>query len=158
MSELAEDLAVNALANACARCGTAMNAGSLFCASCGAVASVSPAPTPAAGDELLERLRMATRAELEVVRQIGRGGMARVYLARQLRLQREIAVKVISPDLLSQADMVQRFRREANTIASPAANPLRIPVNIAGSWPGRCQMFGCPRRPPQPSASAPRPR
>jgi serine/threonine protein kinase len=113
----AEETTVSPTAMACARCGTVMDADALFCASCGAVGSRSPEAVVAPGDELLERLRAATRGELEIIRQIGSGGMARVYLARQLRLQREIAVKVISPELLSQPEMIQRFHREANTIA-----------------------------------------
>src|SRR5690349_10766492 len=118
MHQLLGDPAVNQTAMECARCGAATDSGALFCANCGAVAALSPEVVPAPGDGLLERLRAATRGDLEIARLIGQGGMARVYLARQVRLEREIAVKVVSPDLLTQTEMIQRFRREANTVAS----------------------------------------
>lgn len=51
-------------------------------------------------------------------RTIGRGGMGRVFLARDLRLNRRIALKVIHPELVSSADAVQRFLSEARATAA----------------------------------------
>jgi serine/threonine-protein kinase len=52
----------------------------------------------------------------EVVRELGRGGMGVVYLARDPLLERDVAVKVIPPAVLD-AQSNERFRREARTIA-----------------------------------------
>src|SRR5215510_2655023 len=49
----------------------------------------------------------------EIISLLGRGGMATVYRARQVNIKREVAIKVIKPDLAETADFVRRFEREA---------------------------------------------
>lgn len=53
-----------------------------------------------------------------VLQRLGRGGMADVYLTRQLSLQRPIALKVLRPDLAKDATYVERFLREARAAAA----------------------------------------
>ena len=53
----------------------------------------------------------------EIVAPIGAGGMGEVYRARDTRLDRAVAIKVISPGLASSPDARQRFEREARTIS-----------------------------------------
>ena len=48
-----------------------------------------------------------------IVRQIGEGGMGVVYLARQVSLDRNVAVKVLAPELAKDASFIARFTREA---------------------------------------------
>jgi serine/threonine-protein kinase len=48
---------------------------------------------------------------------LGRGGMGSVYRARDMRLDRLVALKVVRPDMLSDTEARQRFRREAQLIA-----------------------------------------
>ncbi len=48
-----------------------------------------------------------------IVEELGQGGMATVYRAEHLRLPRPFAIKVLHPELTSQAEMVARFEREA---------------------------------------------
>jgi alpha-tubulin suppressor-like RCC1 family protein len=55
--------------------------------------------------------------DYEIVREIGRGGTAVVYLARDRALQRDAAIKVILPQFTSDAEAVARFAREARTVA-----------------------------------------
>ncbi|TLY52783.1 MAG: hypothetical protein E6K53_03130 [Gammaproteobacteria bacterium] len=52
-----------------------------------------------------------------ILRQLGRGGMATVYLAMQESVQREIALKVMSTSLLTDPDFSERFQREARIAA-----------------------------------------
>ncbi len=52
-----------------------------------------------------------------VVREVGRGGIASVYLAQQESLDRNVALKVMSPALVDQESFVDRFRREGRIIA-----------------------------------------
>ncbi len=53
----------------------------------------------------------------KILRQLGRGGMATVYLAMQESVQREVALKVMSPTLLADPDFAERFLREARIAA-----------------------------------------
>ncbi|HUP85385.1 MAG TPA: Stk1 family PASTA domain-containing Ser/Thr kinase [Acidimicrobiales bacterium] len=54
----------------------------------------------------------------EIARHIARGGMAEVYLARDLMLDRPVALKVLFPELSTDRNFVERFRREAQAAAN----------------------------------------
>jgi len=56
--------------------------------------------------------------QYQVVSLLGKGGMAAVYRARQISIERDVAIKVISPELAATENFVRRFQREAQTIAS----------------------------------------
>jgi eukaryotic-like serine/threonine-protein kinase len=62
----------------------------------------------------------------QVSRELGRGGMGVVYLARDSRLDRDVAIKALPPELASDPARLERFEREAKTLAS-----LNHP-NVAG--------------------------
>ena len=54
----------------------------------------------------------------EVISLIGAGGMGEVYQARDTRLDRNVAVKVLAPELAGDAEFRSRFNREAKAISS----------------------------------------
>ena len=54
----------------------------------------------------------------EVLRLLGEGAMGSVYLARQIAMDREVAIKMIHPALLSQSRAVGRFMQEARAVSS----------------------------------------
>ena len=54
----------------------------------------------------------------EILSKIGEGGMGEVYRARDTRLDRTVAVKVLPPHLSNQPELRERFEREARTISS----------------------------------------
>jgi TolB-like protein/Flp pilus assembly protein TadD/predicted Ser/Thr protein kinase len=54
----------------------------------------------------------------EILREIGRGGMGVVYVARDPKLDREVAIKVLPDELANDPDRLARFEREARTLAS----------------------------------------
>jgi serine/threonine-protein kinase len=62
---------------------------------------------------------------------LGRGGMATVYAARHVELNRPVAVKLLSPELAADPDFVERFRREGRLQAS-LEHPHIVPVHEAG--------------------------
>src|SRR5262245_39523488 len=55
--------------------------------------------------------------EFELIRRIGSGGMGMVYLARQASLGREVALKLVHPELMFFPGARERFRREVDVIA-----------------------------------------
>lgn len=69
-------------------------------------------------------------------RLIGRGGMAAVWLARDERLGRDVAVKVLSDTLAGDEDYLERFRREARVAAS-LGHPNLVDVYDFGAAGGR---------------------
>jgi serine/threonine-protein kinase len=75
----------------------------------------------------LALLRAVTLGEYEIHGELGRGGMAAVYLAHEIALDRKVAIKVITSNLGNADDLVERFRREARTAAS-LSHPNIIPI------------------------------
>jgi serine/threonine protein kinase len=67
----------------------------------------------------------------EILAVLGQGGMGVVYKARQLSLDRVVAVKVIRPESLAHDDAVRRFRREAQS-AAKLSHPHIVTVYDAG--------------------------
>ena len=72
----------------------------------------------AAADERLERLKRELAPELEVIRRIGEGSVAQVYLAREAALKRMVAIKVLREDVAVDTTSRLRFEREAQAAAS----------------------------------------
>ncbi len=66
---------------------------------------------------------------------LGEGGMARVYRARDLRLNREVAVKILHDDLTRDPGFLSRFEREAQMVAG-LAHPNIVPVYDVGDEDG----------------------
>src|SRR5207247_2067986 len=75
----------------------------------------------------LDAVRQATLGEYEILGELGRGGMASVYLAHDIALDRRVAIKVMAPALLAGEGMAERFKREARTAAS-LSHPNIIPI------------------------------
>lgn len=70
--------------------------------------------------------------EFEIIRQLGRGGMGVVYLVRDQRLGRKVALKVIAPDLAHDREFQERFEAEARSAAA-IEHPNAVPIYSAGS-------------------------
>jgi serine/threonine protein kinase len=68
-------------------------------------------------DYLRDRLTSAVGDHYLIEREIGRGGMAVVYRATDLRLNRTVAIKMLPPDVAFNSDVKTRFIREAQTAA-----------------------------------------
>ena len=82
-------------------------------------------------DELEALLREELAPELEVVRRLGRGSVATVYLARETALKRLVAVKLLSPRLARDRRARLRFEREAQAVAA-LTHPNIVQVHRVG--------------------------
>jgi serine/threonine protein kinase len=67
----------------------------------------------------------------QVIRKVGDGGMSSVYLAIQLSVGREVALKVLSPELRTDPAFAERFYREANIVGA-LSNPHVISIYDVG--------------------------
>ena len=77
-----------------------------------------PAAAPPVAEAGFERrLRRALGDDYELLDEIGAGGFGRVYRARDLGLEREVALKVLHPSLTADPAVTERFRREAQLAA-----------------------------------------
>jgi serine/threonine protein kinase len=54
----------------------------------------------------------------EVIALLGKGGMGEVYRARDTKLKRDVAIKILPDEFASDANRVARFQREAEVLAS----------------------------------------
>src|SRR5687767_7849547 len=84
--------------------------------------------------ELRARLQLALGTGYEVGQEIGKGGMSRVFAARDLTLKRDIVVKIL-PLELSGDISIERFKREIHYAAS-LQHPHIVPVHAAGAVDG----------------------
>ena len=98
------------------------------------VVATAPSPGTPVGsttsqtDALIETVRAATLGEYEVMTELGRGGMAAVFLAHEIALDRKVAIKVVLPALEQLSPgIAERFLREARTAAA-MSHPHVVPV------------------------------
>jgi serine/threonine-protein kinase len=82
----------------------------------------------------LERLGAALAGRYAVERELGRGGMAEVYLADDLKHRRKVAIKVLRPELAA-ALGADRFSREVR-IAAARNHPHILPLHDSGEAGG----------------------
>ena len=78
--------------------------------------------------ELRARVERALAPQYELDREIGRGGMGIVYRARDARLKRSVAVKLLPPELAYRSEIRSRFLREAET-AAQLSHPHIVPIH-----------------------------
>ena len=115
----------------CINCGAAVPDGAKFCHSCGLsftqeIAAVRPAemtplgaravPADPVAATAMQRIQDALKDRYTVQGELGRGGMATVYLATDVKHEREVAIKVLLPEL-SESIGGERFEREIRLAA-----------------------------------------
>ncbi len=112
----------------CFRCHTPIPGNSKFCLSCGADVSGGDGPTSTSSVDLVrERLQRIIEGKYRIERLLGKGGMGQVFLAHDLALEREVAIKVLPPDVVQDDQVVRRFQQEAKT-AAKLDHPNIIPI------------------------------
>ncbi|MES2179376.1 MAG: serine/threonine-protein kinase [Gemmatimonadota bacterium] len=76
-------------------------------------------------------LQIALAGEYSLQRELGRGGMGVVYLARDVQLDRDVAIKVLPSHFAEQPSLRERFIREARTAAG-LSHPNIVPIHRVG--------------------------
>lgn len=92
------------------------------------------APVPAEETSTLERLRASLAGRYRVDRELGKGGMATVFLAHDVRHERDVAIKVLHPDLAASMGS-ERFDREIK-LAAKLQHPHILSLFDSGSADG----------------------
>ncbi|MBM3907917.1 MAG: serine/threonine protein kinase, partial [Gemmatimonadetes bacterium] len=118
----------------CPQCGATLDALTTSCGRCGAVITGG-----GAGGEREERLRVRLQGQIGAAYQlgpmIGRGGMGIVFRAREVALDREVALKVLAFDPVLNPDAFERFEREAR-LAARLDHPNIVPIFAVGQGDG----------------------
>src|SRR5437868_7760833 len=104
----------------CLKCHTPLPDGSKFCYACGADVTGGGTMRSSGSygtDALMSKLQRIVEGKYKIERMLGKGGMGAVFLAHDLTLEREVAIKVLPPDISMDAQIVKRFQQEAKTSA-----------------------------------------
>jgi eukaryotic-like serine/threonine-protein kinase len=99
-----------------------------------ASADEATTPSPQAGSDLLDRLQRTLGSTYRVERELGGGGMARIFVAIDTALGRRVVFKVLAPGVAAGVN-VDRFHREVRLAAS-LQHPHVVPLHAAGQADG----------------------
>ncbi len=138
----------------CRRCGAPLPPGAESCPRCLLGLGIAPpAADPEGADDVVitranaARPTLPTREELvaafpdlEIHDLIGRGGMGAVFRARQTRLERDVALKVMPRELSADPSFAERFLREARALAR-LSHPNIVAVHDFGETGGLCWLL-----------------
>ena len=115
---------MDALAKVCPKCGRRFDAAAVFCQTDGVrLQLTNDNSDPYIGQTLLDQFKIEEK--------IGAGGMGSVYRARQTTLHRDVAIKILHPELADNRDAVRRFKREAR-VSTALDHPNVVRVFLFG--------------------------
>src|SRR2546426_12109726 len=86
-------------------------------------------------DRLFLDFQAAIAGRYSLERELGRGGMGVVYLAREVRLDRPVAIKLLPPSKTADPKLRERVLREART-AAKLSHPNVLPIHAVGGTGG----------------------
>lgn len=118
----------------CPQCGVMLDALTTTCGACGAVITDAGNDT-ARSDKVRAKLQDAIGEAFALGDLLGRGGMGIVYRAREIALDRDVALKVLAFDPVLNPDAYARFEREAK-LAARLDHPHIVPIFSVGQRAG----------------------
>jgi serine/threonine-protein kinase PpkA len=120
----------------CDKCGTENRDTAGFCSNCGSkISDITDEKTPKPPQNqapkpssFIDRFKDAVSERYEIVRELGRGGMAIVFLAKDKRLEREVALKLLPEEFHHDENFRTRFIREAR-VSAKLSHPNIIQIH-----------------------------
>ncbi len=113
----------------CQKCGISLRDDAKFCGNCGA-----PAGQPE-GDPRIYSIEKALNFKYKILKKIGVGGFAEVYLGEHSQLGRQVAIKILRHGFAGEDEMIERFRRESKS-AAKLSHPNIIDIYDVGENEG----------------------
>ena len=118
----------------CPQCGVTLDGLTTSCARCGAVIT-GGGNDGVRAERIRQRLQAQIGAAYQLTGLIGRGGMGIVFRAKEVALDREVALKVLAFDALLNPEAFARFEREAK-LAARLDHPNIVPIFAVGQGDG----------------------
>lgn len=119
----------------CDKCGSENRDTAEYCSNCGTKLAKEyqqpEKPRIPEGTSYIERFKHAVQERYEIIKELGRGGMAIVFLAMDKRLERKVAIKLLPEEFQHDQNFRDRFIREAK-IAAKLSHPNIIPIHDVG--------------------------
>ena len=116
------------IAGVCASCGSTVASATASCPKCGTTLAGS---SPEHVEKMRARLQEAVGDGYKLLELLGRGGMGIVFRAKEVSLDREVALKVLALDPILAPDAYTRFEREAR-LAARLDHPHIVPIFAVG--------------------------
>ncbi|MDR0966500.1 MAG: protein kinase [Myxococcales bacterium] len=116
----------------CPKCQKAINSKSRFCNFCGAAAQ------PEVDDPSFSKVHAGDifEGKWRIESKLGQGGMGAVFLAHDISLERQVAIKILAGELCHDGEFVDRFEREAKLTAK-LEHPNIVPIYAVGRFGAR---------------------
>ena len=118
------------IAGVCAQCGATVSDPLHPCTQCG-MAMAGGVPASEQNDRMRTRLQASVGDAYKLLELLGRGGMGIVFRAREVALDRDVALKVLALDPILAPDAYTRFEREAK-LAARLDHPHIVPIFAVG--------------------------